>query len=773
MGETFRHGHALIIGVGADLPATVDDAVGLADILRDAGRCAYPSGHVDLLTGEGATVDGLRSAFKKLIDSTDHESTVIVYFSGHGFQVVSAPQKVHYLLPYGYDLDRLEQTAINGAEFAGFLRAIPAQKLLVLLDCCHAGGVGEATVPGAQMVKSPLPPEAQSLLAAGRGKVLVASSRQDEVSYTGKPYSAFSLALVEALCGTGTARDDGYVRVADLAMYAREVVPRRTDDRQHPILDFAQADNFVLAYYAGGETKPKGLPFVFSRVEPLQLVGEEPAPFPSEHLSRRMEPIRRAIERVLASCELDTAYFHHVDRVIGYLGHLVKLLPAESRLSEREAFTLLAATYLHRIGLHFPHPERSLTLERFQKTSAVSTSQLVQDRYHELSWEWVRNSTTDGTYPHLGLATDDPVPEIALVCLGHQDADLGNERYAASGAGSQRIRPALLAALLGIAGDLAVASSKPTIGDLQRGEKSPETLVLEWMRYYLDRISIQGGHIRFHYLLPAEDYSLPVRVLLSGPMQRRLRQVRDVLGEHGVVIVLDSSVSSGPVHEMPPEVLDHARKMANQLLASITDALGQPESALRIRYHFTGLRKESVLKWQGVAGAEYYLFQLFDQQQNLVAQRQTSVPETSLPETDAETAGPYEWIAHAHRGGRRLGDEERGIFWLVGERAAHWIDRQMAWYASSVLPERHLARGQMLANYGLYEEAISIYQTVLDRGTGIERLQARRALVDLYTEISQRLNQMGKFSAADWYLDAALNLAADLRSEINQAQPGA
>lgn len=30
---------------------------------------------------------------------------------------------------------------------------------------------------------------------------------------------------------------------------------------QHPILNFEQADNFILAYYAGGDTEPKGLPF--------------------------------------------------------------------------------------------------------------------------------------------------------------------------------------------------------------------------------------------------------------------------------------------------------------------------------------------------------------------------------------------------------------------------------------------------------------------------------------------------------------------------------
>jgi hypothetical protein len=77
----------------------------------------------------------------------------------------------------------------------------------------------------------------------------------------GKPYSAFTLALIESLAGKGASQQNGYVRVADVALYAREVVPKWTGNRQHPILNFEQADNFVLAYYAGGEMEPKGLPF--------------------------------------------------------------------------------------------------------------------------------------------------------------------------------------------------------------------------------------------------------------------------------------------------------------------------------------------------------------------------------------------------------------------------------------------------------------------------------------------------------------------------------
>ena len=258
---TFEQGHALVVGVGGDLPSTVDDAAGLAVVLRDPARCAYPPGQVHLLRGEEATRERVLAALDTLSKSTTPQSTVLVYYSGHGYRVASPTGEFYYLMPHGYDMDRLYQTAVSGAEFTDRLRAVPAQKLLVLLDCCHAGGVGEAKAPGLQLAKSPLPPEAHQLLAEGGGRVLVASSQEDELSFAGRPYSAFTLALIEALCGAGVAKEDGYVRVADLALHAREVVPGRTGGRQHPILHFEQADNFVLATYAGGETQPKGMPF--------------------------------------------------------------------------------------------------------------------------------------------------------------------------------------------------------------------------------------------------------------------------------------------------------------------------------------------------------------------------------------------------------------------------------------------------------------------------------------------------------------------------------
>lgn len=274
MSTTYDQGHALIIGVGSDLPNTVNDARGFAGILRDPKRCGYHPKQIHLLTGEMATRQQILGALEQLAAASLTEATVVVYFSGHGYRVQTSIGAAYYLMPYGYDVNRLYQTAISGAELAVKLHAIPAGKLLLILDCCHAGGLENVKLPGLEVEKAPLPPEAEALFASGSGRVVIASSQADEYSYAGKPYSAFTLALIEAFAGVGNAKKDGYVRVADLALHTREMVPQRTNNKQHPVLHFEQADNFVLAYYAAGEKEPKGLPFTQKpeiEVEPGQF----------------------------------------------------------------------------------------------------------------------------------------------------------------------------------------------------------------------------------------------------------------------------------------------------------------------------------------------------------------------------------------------------------------------------------------------------------------------------------------------------------------------
>ena len=258
MDDLFSQGHACLVGVGADLPCTVSDAKGIANILTDPNRCGYSTNQVHLLTEAKATRQAIITALETLATTTDEQSTVVIYYSGHGYQLTSPLAKAYYLLPYGYDLNNLPNTAISGSELSDLLRDIPAQKILLLIDCCHAGGL--ADIAGVQLQKSPLPPEAKRLFAKGGGRMMLGSSSEDELSYAGKPYSAFTTALIKSFCGEGVSKQDGYVRAADLAMYASRIVPDLTGNQQHPVLNIENADNFILGYYAGGEPAPKGLP---------------------------------------------------------------------------------------------------------------------------------------------------------------------------------------------------------------------------------------------------------------------------------------------------------------------------------------------------------------------------------------------------------------------------------------------------------------------------------------------------------------------------------
>lgn len=263
VNKSFSNGHALLIGVGADLPVTVKDATALHDILIDPTRAGYPQAQVHLLTESNAQRGGILDAFDRLIGQSRHnpDATVVVYYSGHGGRIERAGRPNEYfLVPFGYDPNRPAETAISGREFTDKIQAINAHTLIVLLDCCHAGGVPALKDVGATFVKAPVPPDLLGVLQTGSGQVVVASSREDEYSLTGDPYSVFTACLVEALSGRAALSKDGYARILDVLRYLFDHVPRRTSDRQHPFVNKVSdlTDNFPICYYAGGSKQVHG-----------------------------------------------------------------------------------------------------------------------------------------------------------------------------------------------------------------------------------------------------------------------------------------------------------------------------------------------------------------------------------------------------------------------------------------------------------------------------------------------------------------------------------
>lgn len=258
MAKLYDSGFAVVIGVGSDLPVTVTDAKAIHEHLTNPAFCAYPPGNVTLLTEKEATRDNVLTVLDALATKANAhpDATAIVYFSGHGIE-----KPAPYLIANGFDWDAMDSTAIHADIFTEKLRAIQSKKLLVLLDCCHAGAQGDVKAPRVK-TPIPLPESAIAEFNKGSGRVIIASSRKDEESLTGDPYSKFTVALLEGLSGYGAFEEDGLARVLDIAMWTNRVVPARTSDKQHPILKVSNLeDNFAVSYYAGGDDQPKSLSF--------------------------------------------------------------------------------------------------------------------------------------------------------------------------------------------------------------------------------------------------------------------------------------------------------------------------------------------------------------------------------------------------------------------------------------------------------------------------------------------------------------------------------
>src|SRR4051794_18963818 len=148
--DSMDNAHALIVGI-ADyqhirrLPQ-VQDAREIALVLVNPIHCGYRPENVMTLLDNNATQAAIRHELTALADRTNKDSTALIYFSGHGGRIDSGSHTGEYLLPvdtiYPTDED-LARTAISGDEFTAALKRIEARKVLVIFDCCHAGGIGQ------------------------------------------------------------------------------------------------------------------------------------------------------------------------------------------------------------------------------------------------------------------------------------------------------------------------------------------------------------------------------------------------------------------------------------------------------------------------------------------------------------------------------------------------------------------------------------------------------------------------------------------------------
>jgi hypothetical protein len=257
----FENGRALVIGIARyrevkSLPeAVLNDARDVSAVLQSDSFCGFAASNVTLLLDDKATSAGIRNALANLASASKEDDTVVIFFSGHGARLGSGASETSALVPFDCSRKDLNQSTIPEREFSAVLQAIKARRLLVLIDACHAGGVGQLKTEQDDDVQFGFDEKSLDRLAEGTGRVIIASSRASETSLVlpGARNSVFTDQLVRALKGNARTMGDGLIRVFEVFNFVSEQVKRTVPGRQHPIFKASDLeDNFPVAVDRGG-----------------------------------------------------------------------------------------------------------------------------------------------------------------------------------------------------------------------------------------------------------------------------------------------------------------------------------------------------------------------------------------------------------------------------------------------------------------------------------------------------------------------------------------
>lgn len=256
-----ENAYALTVGIAGyrnirPLRKTLADAQDVFDLLTDENYCGYLKSNVTLLTEEAATRAAILAALDSLAAKANVQSTVFIFMACHGGRLTSGPFQGQYILPVEVENTNEEtfyRTAISGKLFTEKLGNIKAAKLIVILDCCHSGGIGQPRQVDALALSRGLSEEFYTQLARGRGRVIMGSASENEVAWelAADRNGLFTKHLLAGLRGSALGSDT-FIRVFELYDYVQQQVVKE-QPKQNPLFKAEAHDNFPVALRLGGK----------------------------------------------------------------------------------------------------------------------------------------------------------------------------------------------------------------------------------------------------------------------------------------------------------------------------------------------------------------------------------------------------------------------------------------------------------------------------------------------------------------------------------------
>lgn len=241
--------YALSIGVQnylnvRKLSYTLSDANSIAQLMSDQGWTA-----ISLLDAY-ATRAGIVSAIADLAARAESDSTVLIYYSGHGSLLGDGTTSL--IAPYDTELyygtsTAVPSTVISAPQLSSMLSAFSTKNIIVILDCCNSSGFAD---PGSSI--DPIPPlygqneggtapaplgiafshfgdllSANGSASGKRSPIVITAAGYLESSYDGTPamdHGVFTYFLLDA-AKNGDTNGDGVVTATEAYEYtAKKIV---------------------------------------------------------------------------------------------------------------------------------------------------------------------------------------------------------------------------------------------------------------------------------------------------------------------------------------------------------------------------------------------------------------------------------------------------------------------------------------------------------------------------------------------------------------------
>ncbi len=274
---------------------------------------------------------------------------------------------------------------------------------------------------------------------------------------------------------------------------------------------------------------------------------------------RALKNVRTAVDRIWAS-PLHRYYTDHTTahskRIITLLDGLTAGMMATSkRLSPTEIYILLAAAYLHDIGMQN---------ERF----ASGNLDDIRTQHNKLTAEMIYAVFEDPANAfRIPLARDPGVVEAtALVAEGHRGVDLGHANYDSLGHGGETLRLRLLAALLRFGDELDIDHRRVDVEQMKLLALPPDSQLHWWKCHYVSGLSIADEFIRITYRFPRDrpDYEEFIVPLVERDVRDKLAALEEIFRANAVKAALGQSQVRlmRLLQPLPPQVERLAREAA-------------------------------------------------------------------------------------------------------------------------------------------------------------------------------------------------------------------